>query len=222
MSITYGKDGHITGFTDDKILVPVKGIAVAKKTVEKKTVEKKTVAKKTVAKKTVAKKTDAKKTDENKKRPRKADDEEKCPKRPRSSSAEPILPTQSADEVVPDVWADLVSFQQTVVDPAVKLLEGLERQNRELDDELQRKLTRGNSDPSPSKRPVPSSPVMRLAEIVKGMNIPQDTKLTTFMLQLAKRKIKAPKKEVDRCCAFLLSLTASKRSNAPSSPSFEF
>ena len=190
MSITYDKYGFIAGFTDDTTLVDP--IAVAKKTVENEAVAKKTVAKK---------------TDENKKRRRK--DEEKCPanesKRPRSNSAEPILPTQSADEVVPDIWADLVSFQQTVVDPAVKLLEGLERQNRELDDKLVRKLTRANSEPEP-KRPVPSSPAMRLAASVKGMNIPQDTKLTTFMLQLAKRKIKAPKKEVDRCCEFLLSV----------------
>ena len=197
--ITYDKYGHISGFTDDTMLVPVEeGIAVAKKTVENEAVAKNTVAKKTVEKEAVA----------SKKRLRE-EDEERCPanesKRPRSNSAEPILPTQSADEVVPDIWADLVSFQQTVVDPAVKLLEGLERQNRELDDKLVRKLTRANSEPEP-KRPVPSSPAMRLAASVKGMNIPQDTKLTTFMLQLAKRKIKAPKKEVDRCCEFLLSV----------------
>jgi len=326
---TYGKDGHMTGFTDDTTLFPVEGIAVEESFQP------------------------ANKPDENKKRPREGDDEEKCPakepKRPRSTSAEPILPTtQSADEVVPDIWADLVSFQETVVYPAVKLLEGLEKQNKEIDHQLLRKLTRANSEPLPSKRlvleqqvkestflpegkkkellkeleepkkgdydpakaveanlarltheynelhapydrklaayakekpepkrpelpwcsyedycnpvcqkheggfigggwhkqvgypqgclcalkaychfhgipfeipakkkpepkrpeakkpPAETSPAMRLAEIVKGMNIPQDTKLTTFMLQLAKRKIKAPKKEVDRCCAFLL------------------
>lgn len=142
-AIIYDDAGLITGFKDDKILVPptsddnVEGIAV----VDEESFQR------------------AKKAVENKKRPR---EEEKCPakeplpKRPRSTSAEAILPTQS-DEVVPDIWGDLVRFQETVVDPVVKALEGLERQNRELDRKLDRKLhrklTRGNSDPLPSKRP---------------------------------------------------------------------
>ena len=133
------------------MLVRVEDEAVAKKTVENETVENEAVENEAVAKNTVAKKTVEKEAVASKKR-RREEDEEKCPanerKRPRSRSAEPIL-TESTE--LP--FAGVIDIQQRIVDPVLGLLKGLERQNRELDDKLQRKLTRANSEPSPSKRP---------------------------------------------------------------------
>ena len=139
---TYGEDGHMTGFTDDTTLFPVEGIAVANKTVKNEAVENEAVENKPVA---------------NKKRPREVVSEEKLPaseeKLPASEKKPAKRPRSASAGDADNIWGGVIDIQRNIVDPVVEVLEEFKRQNQDLDNELQRKLTRGNSDPSPSKRP---------------------------------------------------------------------